>query len=161
MSKKLIGMQLKSVLVGCVLIMSLSACSNMPINSNTAKIQKDHPQEVVVLKKGLEIYFKNKSMDIDEQYKTTLAVAAQLLNSNKNFILQIDGHTDSSGSLVANTKVSTTRANFVKDFIAHEYTVNPEQLIATGLGPTKPIASNTTADGRAKNRRVTVTLRIQ
>lgn len=83
------------------------------------------------------------------------------MKDNKNFVLYIEGHTDSTGSLAANNKVSLTRANIVKDFLLNEYQVNPEQLITLGLGPTKPIADNKTAEGRVKNRRVTVTLKIK
>ena len=76
-------------------------------------------------------------------------------------MLNIEGHTDSSGSLAANNKVSLTRANIVKDYLVSEYKVNPDQLITLGLGPTKPIADNKTAEGKAKNRRVTVILKIK
>lgn len=140
---------------------SLNGCSNTVSNPSMNSIQIEYPKETMTLKKGLEIYFKNKSTEIDEQYQPTLSIASQLLKNNKNFILQIEGHTDSSGSLAANNKVSIIRANRVRDFILNEYHVNHDQLIATGLGPTKPIANNSTADGRAKNRRVTVTLKIQ
>ena len=139
----------------------LNGCSNTVSNPSMNSIQIEYPKETTALKKGLEIYFKNKSTEIDEQYRPTLSLASQLLKNNKNFILQIEGHTDSSGSLAANNKVSIIRANRVRDYILNEYHVNPDQLIAIGLGPTKPIANNSTADGRAKNRRVTVTLKIQ
>ncbi|WP_010112591.1 OmpA family protein [Acinetobacter sp. P8-3-8] len=147
----------------CIVLafISLNGCSNTVSNPSMNSIQIEYPKETTALKKGLEIYFKNKSTEIDEQYRPTLSIASQLLKNNKNFILQIEGHTDSSGSLAANNKVSIIRANRVRDFILNEYHVNPDQLIATGLGPTKPIANNSTADGRAKNRRVTVTLKIQ
>lgn len=160
MNKRLITTIVNKLLIGLILI-GLTACSYVDSNPAISSIQIEHPTEVTSLKKGLEIYFKNKSTVIDEQYRSTLSIASQLLKNNKNFILQIDGHTDSSGSLAANNKVSTARANSVKDFILNEYKVNPDQLIATGLGPAKPIANNATADGRAKNRRVTVTLKIQ
>lgn len=160
MNKKLIIIIANRLLIGLIFI-GLTACSYVDSNPKTNSIQIEQSKEVMNLKKGLEIYFKNKSTVIDEQYRSTLSIASQLLKNNKNFILQIDGHTDSSGSLAANNKVSTTRANIVKDFILNEYNVNPNQLIATGMGPVKPIANNNTADGRAKNRRVTVTLKIQ
>lgn len=160
MNEKLLISIISTLCIALALI-SLNGCSYTVSNQSISSIQIEHPQETMTLKKGLEIYLKNKSSDIDEQYRPTLSIASQLLKNNKNFILQIDGHTDSSGSLAANNKVSTIRANIVKDFILNEYNVNPDQLMATGLGPTKPIATNSTADGRAKNRRVTVTLKIQ
>ena len=151
---------MKYIILGLVL-MALNACTSTPINSNRVSIQKQYPNEVKSLKSGLSIYFQPKSTDIEAEYKAALSVASQLLKDNKNFVLYIEGHTDSTGSLAANNKVSLTRANIVKDFLLNEYQVNPEQLITLGLGPTKPIADNKTAEGRAKNRRVTVTLKIK
>lgn len=151
---------MKYIILGLVL-MALNACTSTPINSNRVSIQKQYPNEVKSLKNGLSIYFQPKSTDIEVEYKPALSVASQLLKDNKNFVLYIEGHTDSTGSLAANNKVSLTRANIVKDFLLNEYQVNPEQLIALGLGPTKPIADNKTAEGRVKNRRVTVTLKIK
>ncbi|CEI51063.1 OmpA family protein [Acinetobacter bereziniae] len=151
---------MKYVILGLMLL-SLTACTSTPINSNTVSIQKQYPNEVKSLKHGLSIYFQPKSTEIDPQYRPALSVAAQLLQTNKNFVLNIEGHTDSSGSLAANNKVSLTRANIVKDYLVSEYKVNPDQLITLGLGPTKPIADNKTAEGKAKNRRVTVILKIK
>jgi OOP family OmpA-OmpF porin len=151
---------MKYIILGLVL-MALNACTSTPINSNRVSIQKQYPNEVKSLKNGLSIYFQPKSTDIGAEYKPALSVASQLLKDNENFALYIEGHTDSTGSLAANNKVSLTRANIVKDFLLNEYQVNPEQLITLGLGPTKPIADNKTAEGRVKNRRVTVTLKIK
>lgn len=151
---------MKYIILGLVL-MALNACTSTPIDSNRVSIQKQYPNEVKSLKNGLSIYFQPKSTDIEAEYKSALSVASQLLKDNKNFVLYIEGHTDSTGSLAANNKVSLTRANIVKDFLLNEYQVNPEQLITLGLGPTKPIADNKTAEGRVKNRRVTVTLKIK
>lgn len=160
MNKKPTAINMGMLLLGLIFL-GLNACHFIDRGATTSSIQVAYPKETLALKKGLEIYFKNKSTEIDEQYRPTLLIASQLLKKNKNFILHIEGHSDSSGSLAANNKVSTTRANIVKDFIVAEYEVNPNQLIATELGPVKPIANNSTADGRAKNRRVTVTLKIQ
>ena len=160
MNEKLLISIISKLCIALALI-SLNGCSNTISNQSMNSVQIQYPKETTTLKKGLEIYLKNKSSDIDEQYRPTLSIASQLLKNNKNFVLQIEGHTDGSGSLAANNKVSIIRANIVKDFIQNEYHVNPDQLIVTGLGPSKPIASNSTADGRAKNRRVTVTLKIQ
>jgi OOP family OmpA-OmpF porin len=151
---------MKYVILGMMLL-SLTACTSAPINSNTVSIQKQYPNEVKSLKSGLSIYFQPKSTQVDPQYRPALSVAAQLLQTNKNFVLNIEGHTDSSGSLAANNKVSLTRANIVKDYLVSEYNVNPNQLLTVGLGPTKPIADNKTAEGKAKNRRVTVILKIK
>ena len=67
--------------------------------------------------------------------------------------VSIEGHTDNRGKKVANEKLSQSRAEAV---IAHlvRAGIERERLSAKGYGPSKPLASNDTEDGRAKNRRV-------
>lgn len=81
---------------------------------------------------------------------------AQIL-VNKNFSLKLAGHTDNVGSDNANLKLSKDRAESVKDYLVSK-SANPSRIEATGYGETQPIASNKTAAGRQKNRRVEFTL---
>jgi OOP family OmpA-OmpF porin len=70
----------------------------------------------------------------------------------------IEGHTDSSGSALTNLKLSQTRAEAVKTYLVANYTL-PENLIsAAGYGPDRPLAPNTTPEGRAANRRIDVVI---
>ena len=75
----------------------------------------------------------------------------------KNFSLKLAGHTDNVGSDDANMKLSKDRAEAVKDYLVSKG-ANPSRIEATGYGETQPIASNKTAAGRQKNRRVEFTL---
>ncbi len=75
----------------------------------------------------------------------------------KNFSLKLAGHTDNVGSGDANMKLSKDRAESVKDYLVSKG-ANPSRIEATGYGETQPIASNKTAAGRQKNRRVEFTL---
>jgi len=81
---------------------------------------------------------------------------AQIL-VKKNFSLKLAGHTDNVGSDDANMKLSKDRAVAVKDYLVSKG-ANPSRIEATGYGETQPIASNKTAEGRQKNRRVEFTL---
>jgi OOP family OmpA-OmpF porin len=67
--------------------------------------------------------------------------------------LQIIGHTDGSGNRLANIDLSLTRANTVRDYLIQRG-VAAATLNAVGSGPDHPVASNDTAEGRAKNRRI-------
>jgi outer membrane protein OmpA-like peptidoglycan-associated protein len=67
--------------------------------------------------------------------------------------VRIEGHTDSQGSAQSNEELSLRRADAVKRVLTSRG-VQEKQILALGLGETKPIADNKTADGRAKNRRV-------
>lgn len=75
----------------------------------------------------------------------------------KSFSLKLAGHTDNVGSDDANMKLSKARAESVKQYLVSQG-ANPSRIEATGYGETQPIASNKTAAGRQKNRRVEFTL---
>ena len=67
--------------------------------------------------------------------------------------IELQGHTDSTGTPPYNLKLSQRRAESVRTYLLNKG-VNGDQLVAKGYGQTQPVASNKTADGRSKNRRV-------
>jgi NitT/TauT family transport system substrate-binding protein len=67
--------------------------------------------------------------------------------------IRIEGNTDITGSRELNIKLSKERAQAVADYLISEYRFDPNRFIIVGNGPDKPIASNDTEAGRAKNRR--------
>jgi OOP family OmpA-OmpF porin len=75
----------------------------------------------------------------------------------KNFSLKLAGHTDNTGSKELNMRLSKDRAESVKAYLVSQG-VNASRVEATGYGLTQPIATNKTAAGRQKNRRVEFTL---
>lgn len=74
--------------------------------------------------------------------------------------IKVDGFTDNTGSDVVNTKLSQDRADSVRQFLQRNYpgTFPNKRFRSTGHGSENPIASNTTTDGKAANRRVEITL---
>ncbi|WP_026898354.1 OmpA family protein [Daejeonella oryzae] len=76
---------------------------------------------------------------------------------NKNFSLQLAGHTDNVGNDASNMKLSKDRAESVKSYLVSKG-ANPSRISATGFGEGQPIASNKTESGRQQNRRVEFTL---
>lgn len=72
--------------------------------------------------------------------------------SNAQFL--IIGHTDSDGADAANEKLSLDRANAVKNYLVDGFGINSDNLTVMGKGESEPVADNSTADGKAKNRRV-------
>jgi OOP family OmpA-OmpF porin len=76
---------------------------------------------------------------------------------SKHFSLKLAGHTDNVGSQDNNMRLSKDRAESVKAYLVSKG-ANPSRIEATGYGMTQPIASNKTAEGRQKNRRVEFTL---
>ncbi|MGC4088299.1 MAG: OmpA family protein [Polyangiaceae bacterium] len=85
--------------------------------------------------------------------EATLAQLKQFLDENPRITkLRIEGHTDNVGAAATNETLSGERAVTIKKFLIEKGIVK-ERLLATGFGQTRPIADNSTEDGRAKNRR--------
>jgi outer membrane protein OmpA-like peptidoglycan-associated protein len=80
------------------------------------------------------------------------------LKDNPSYKVDVDGHTDNTGSDDLNQKLSESRANSVKQYLV-DNGIDESRIVATGYGETKPIADNKTAAGRSKNRRVEMKMR--
>lgn len=70
----------------------------------------------------------------------------------------IEGHTDSTGSVALNERLSQQRAEAVRDFLVANHTLPEHRIFAVGVASERPLASNETAAGRALNRRIDVIL---
>ena len=83
----------------------------------------------------------------------SLDVLAQTLKEAPNWKLKITGHTDNTGTEPFNRKLSKARAEAVKSYLVSKG-IDATRITTDGLGSSKPIASNSTAEGRNANRRV-------
>ncbi len=79
---------------------------------------------------------------------------AKVMSDNPKITVQLEGHTDSIGSVEYNQGLSERRANAIKDSLIKRTMVDAKRLNAVGFGESKPITTNETKEGRAKNRRV-------
>lgn len=101
-----------------------------------------------------ELTFDVNKANIKPEFQSTLdELAVALRQRYPNAALEISGHTDSTGSEEYNAKLSEQRAISVKTFMIGKG-LSSERLASRGLGESSPVASNATAEGRAKNRRV-------
>ena len=73
--------------------------------------------------------------------------------------LIIEGHTDSHGGDDSNQALSQQRAESVQKYMVNAMRIPTYRLIATGYGETRPVASNETESGRARNRRIDIVIR--
>lgn len=96
-----------------------------------------------------------KSTIRSNSYPSLNSVAALLIE--KNFSLKLAGHTDNTGSMQTNMRISKERAEAVKSYLVSKG-ANASRIEATGYGPTQPISTNANAEGRQQNRRVEFTL---
>lgn len=81
-----------------------------------------------------------------------------ILKENPSYKVQIDGHTDNVGKDEYNHELSHQRAGSVKAYLVSKG-IDESRINSTGYGETTPVADNNTAVGRAKNRRVEMTLK--
>lgn len=103
--------------------------------------------------------FDVNSASIKDAGKAELRQLAAHINKLANVqSVDIVGYTDSSGSASYNQKLSQRRAAAVQTFLMQNG-VSPRVMSTLGLGEDKPVASNATAEGRARNRRVEITIR--
>ena len=99
------------------------------------------------------IVFNKNSTTLTEKAQEVLDDVAAAILGYENVVIEISGHTDSSGDAVRNLRLSKQRAAAVLDFLV-ERNVPANRLRAIGYGETAPISDNETAQGRAANRRI-------
>lgn len=111
-------------------------------------------QDIEVVRAAVRnLTFENNSTVITASSDSSLDRLATLLVSKPNLHLKLTGYTDNVGKKAANLVLSSGRANAVKDYLTGKG-AGASQIVSKGMGPVHPIASNKTAAGRAKNRRV-------
>ena len=100
-----------------------------------------------------DLNFETGSTQLTPESRPTLDALVAILKAYPAVNVVLEGHTDSTGDPVANKKLSLDRANAVKTIVVASG-VADSRVGTAGFGPEKPIASNDTEDGRAKNRRL-------
>lgn len=99
------------------------------------------------------VNFETGQSTLTPESETILNGVAESLVANDSIRVQVTGHTDNTGSLALNRRLSLARAQAVRQYLISRG-VAEDRLTARGLGPDQPVASNRTAEGRAQNRRV-------
>lgn len=109
--------------------------------------------------KPIILYFDSgeNTITLTQENKEKLAAFVNYLDNVPNSVINVIGHTDNNGRKEVNVYYSESRANFVKDYLVQNG-ISKEKIKIAGKGPKFPIATNETAKGRAKNRRVEITL---
>ena len=100
-----------------------------------------------------DVLFDTAKYTLKPQAQLALARISGIVVSHPGLNLQVEGYTDSTGSMAFNQKLSEQRANAVRDFLLTQG-VNTNNMTAVGYGVNYPVASNDTAAGRKLNRRV-------
>ncbi|MBA3853847.1 MAG: hypothetical protein C0503_05495 [Gemmatimonas sp.] len=129
-------------------------CANTPpgtrVDARGCQIVFESGQRNIVLE---GVTFETGRAVLTASSQGILDRVAESLVASPEVNIEVQGHTDNTGSVAGNTRISQARADAVRQYLISKG-VAPERLTARGYGPTQPKAPNTTPAGRAENRRV-------
>jgi len=100
-----------------------------------------------------DVIFDTGQYTLKPGAREKLAKISGIIQAHPGLKIEVEGHTDSTGSDDYNQKLSENRANAVRDFLVQS-NIDPATIVARGFGKDHPVASNDTAAGRQQNRRV-------
>lgn len=104
--------------------------------------------------KRVSISFRTGEFELDENAKYIIdREFVEIAKAFSNARIRIEGNTDNVGSRNSNKALSQKRAESVRDYLVREHRMPRNRFIVIGNGPDKPVASNSTDEGKAKNRR--------
>jgi OmpA-OmpF porin, OOP family len=113
--------------------------------------------EKKIMEKGrvtLNVEFDFDKAVVKPKYNKEIQHVAEVMKKYPDLKIVIEGHTDNIGGEKYNLNLSQRRADAVKEAMVKKFNISADRLKAQGFGYSKPIASNSTKEGRQKNRRV-------
>lgn len=141
------------------LVMNLKgAVGNLDDKDINIKVDKG----VVYIDISDKLLFKSGSYSVTNNAKEVLGKVAMVLKNQPDIEFMVEGHTDnvgfSNGLLVDNWDLSVKRATAVVRILQNQYGLDPAHIAAAGRSEYKPVADNSTAEGRAANRRTRIVI---
>lgn len=141
------------------LVMNLKgAIGNLDDKDINIKVDKG----VVYIDISDKLLFKSGSYDITENAKTVLGKVAAVLKAQPDIEFLVEGHTDNigfnKGVLIDNWDLSVKRATSVVRVLQNQYGLDPTHISAAGRAEYKPVADNSTTEGKAANRRTRIVI---
>jgi len=103
------------------------------------------------------VTFRTDSSDLSPAFFDVLNSVAKVMKEFDKTVVEVAGHTDSTGSDAYNQGLSERRAAAVAQYLTSQG-IDRQRLITVGMGESMPVADNATAEGRAANRRVEITM---
>ena len=127
----------------------------------------DDPDIEVNVEKGVvyisiadKLLFKSGRYEVTDKAKQILGKVAAIVKDKPNFECMVEGHTDNvpinNPVLLDNWDLSVKRATAIVRILQNDYGIDPKRLVAAGRGEYMPLEANTTAEGRARNRRTRI-----
>ena len=113
------------------------------------------------VQESVSVTFRTNSAVLSPEAKTALDSLAEKATAARAFMIEVSGHTDSTGSDAKNFRLSQLRADAVVQYLAVTHKIPLRRFVTPmGYGKTESVADNTTAEGRSQNRRVDVKMII-
>lgn len=129
-----------------------SKLGKMDIPDTQIQLKKEEAEKVKKAMESLEFDFGSDA--IRSSSTDGLDLVAELLQHNTTWRLKLSGHTDNVSTLQYNMKLSQKRVESIKKYLVKKKGIEANRIVVKWYGPTKPIATNDTEEGRQKNRRV-------
>jgi OOP family OmpA-OmpF porin len=125
--------------------------------SDEARVYRQGDDVVISL---LGIKFPSGRSTIDSASTPLLLKVQAALGLFPSASVSVEGHTDSNGSDSANLILSQDRADAVKQYLVNHFKLDPEKVTSIGYGEARPVATNETSQGRARNRRIDLVIHL-
>jgi OOP family OmpA-OmpF porin len=129
-------------------------------NSSAGAEVNESGCEKVTMSMSLTVEFANNSAVLETGSNPDIDAAVAFLSTHTNVSASIEGHTDSNGEASYNQMLSEKRAKAAADRLI-EQGVDASRVTSIGYGETKPIADNSTREGRQANRRIVAVLEAE
>jgi len=124
------------------------------------RIVMDYNSQYVSLDLNGAVLFDAGKAEIRDDVKVFMQKIATIMSRYKECVIEIEGHTDnvpiSTANFESNRYLSTARANEVYEYVMEQANLIDSNIKIAGYGESRPVASNETEEGRAKNRRVSI-----
>jgi outer membrane protein OmpA-like peptidoglycan-associated protein len=125
---------------------------NFPVAKPENLVEKQLTKEKRAITYG--IYFDFNKDTLKPESEPVLKEIAQAMTDNPDWNLTVEGHTDNVGGDPYNLELSQRRAAAVKQSLVSQFNIAADRLLTGGFGASRPIETNDTLEGRARNRRV-------
>ena len=160
------GERRRGALIGGIVGAGVGAAVGYNLDQQAAELRRDFGDDriqiinngdTLLVRMPQDILFDIDSANVRPSLRSDLQVLAGSLNRYPGSTVQVVGHTDNTGTASYNQGLSQRRADSVASVLIGAG-VAPGRIVAFGRGEDQPIASNLTVEGRARNRRVDITI---
>ncbi|NDI99115.1 OmpA family protein [Flavobacterium sp. LaA7.5] len=130
------------------------------VGVNDPDIEVNVEKGVVYISIADKLLFKSGRYEVTDRAKEILGKVAAIVKDKPDFECMVEGHTDNvpinNPVLLDNWDLSVKRATAIVRILQNDYGIDPKRLVASGRGEYMPLEDNTTAEGRARNRRTRI-----